>query len=216
MIVGVHITKSATWRGVPEEFENVYHYDTELRTSQADFEELVNDIVRVERTIHTADVSFVRARVHGPTDGTLADGTKDKAADIMRYVVDLTGTGAALAGAAIGPEASYVGRWYLGRSAKGYKQYLKKFFHTRVILGGTGNVDIAFGVAPLTQAQKDPMIAALNDLKNIIVGTNQYNLTNSWGKGLPLGTDPEVADFIHNRQLRRGRKSKAGPVTNPG
>lgn len=202
MIAAVHITKSATWHGHVEEWENVYHYETPTITSDDGWNELVDAVVAQERTIHSGGVNFVRARVHGPTDTTQAE-------DVMRFVKDLSGVGTLAISQNMAHELAVVGSIYLGRSTKGYKVFLRKYWHSRGI-GGTGaTADHVLGSGVLGTNQKAPFVAAYNALKLITIGAGGNRLVTPKGRPIPLGTDAKIADYVHTRQFKRGRKRKS-------
>lgn len=201
MIVGVHITHGISWHGHIEEWDTVYHYDTPTIDTQAGWQDLVNAIVAIERPLFSGTTSFIRARVHGPTDQT-------KVEDVMQYVGDLTGFGTATAGFTVPPEMAVVARMYMGRGPKGGKQILKKFWHGAAIEGTGVNVDQSDGRAAIVAAGKAKFITAFSNLKVITIGAGANSICNEQGKHLPSGTTPTVLDYVVTRQFKRGRKEK--------
>lgn len=193
---GIQVTKKITWRGAAEEFSNVWHYDLDAFQDDAGWDELVNKIVAVERPMHGGQVTFLRARVFGPTNA-------GKAANIMRYVKDLSGTGT-LSGAGKMPfEMTFVGQFYVGRGPKGGKQFLRKYIHACAMPSSTSTSDTNFGNAPLVQADKQPFIDGMMSAKNLTVLANNAPICTPLGKHLPLGTNVQLLNYLHTRQFRR-------------
>lgn len=202
VIAQVTITKSVQWHGHAEEFSNVYHYDTPAVMLDAGWSELIDKIVAAEKLVHSSAVTFVRAKVNGPTD-------QGEAANVMQFAKDLSGNGTATAQVSMAREAAYVCSFYLGRSQRGYKQILKKFVHSCAIVGATAAAGQETGAAALAAGHKAPLITFMNSIKNINTGSaDENNLCNDKGKHLPLASDPTVADYIYTRQFKRGRRRK--------
>src|SRR5215216_5832514 len=206
LIVAVHMKHSVLFHGSQEEWDTVYHYSTPTITTDAGWLDLANAIKAAEQPLYGADVTFKQVRIHGPTDHVNADGTKNKADDQMIAVLDLSGAGTSTSGQTIPPEMAVVLEWYLGRSNKGYKQILKKFFHGVTIAGTSPTTGMAFGRDALLADNKTKFITAGNNLKTISISAGSNNIVNSWGKGLPTGTAPTVKDYVVTRQFRRRGK----------
>lgn len=197
MIAGIHITKEVTWRGQPERFENVYHYDTPALDLDADWDALIDAIVAIEKPLHAAGVSWVQARVHGPTDTT-------KAEDVMRRVKDLSGSGTMAGSGGVTPyEMAFVCSFYVGRSPRGYKVYLRKYFHSCRMPSTTQGSAATFGNGAMAAADKTPFTSGMNNLKTITVGFGSNDLVTPSGRHLPLGSSPIINDYLHVRQFRR-------------
>lgn len=198
MIAGIHITKSVLWRGAQEEFENVYHYDTPSGlNTDAGWNDLVDAIVAIEKLFHANNVTWRQARVHGPTNTTQAE-------DVMRFVKDLSGTGAISGGTLMPFEMTIVAQLYMGRSGAPYhrKTFLRKYFHVcRLTPAGSG--DDALGNTALSTAQKDFYKGHMNSLKTITIGGFANDLCKPNGNHIPLATDAVILNYAHTRQFRR-------------
>jgi len=191
---------STPWKGKQEEFSNVFHYICDpFQDSDASLEELADAVVSELRQLHTSGVKMVRVRVHGPTD-------QGAAADVMRVVKDLTGTGTGTAGSSLAPELAVVAQLYVGRGPNGGKQILRKFIHSTALIGGGGTVGEAQGTSPLTAGVKDFYTPRLNALKNLTVAANQAQICTPKGKGIPLGSEWTINDYVSTRQFRRRGK----------
>lgn len=202
MIVGVHSLKEIRWRGKNETTENVYHYDTGIvPPTDAGWNDLADALVAKERSIFGSNVKFLQVRIHGPTD----QGQDD---DIMRFVKDYANIfGQAATTIEMPPELAAVYSFYIGRSERGYKRYLRKFLHLGNV-PASGNFGYSIGKDPMGAATRTAITTFANDTKAIAVGGNDNILCAPNGTKVPSGATPIVSDFAHTRQFRRGRKRR--------
>lgn len=194
----ISITKRVPWRGVNEEFSNVYHYDISTPiTTEGGWDDLINAIVAQERPLHYSGITYVRGRVWGPTNA-------GPAASITKRIMDLSGAGTAPAtGSLLPPEHSVVVQFYMGRNpATQRKTFLRKFFHCGRVISSTGT-PVAFAEAALSAADKAPFETRMNNLKTLSVGGFSHDLCKPDGTHLPLGSSPEVLSFVRTRQFRQ-------------
>lgn len=196
MIAGVHITKQADWRGNPEQFENVYHFDTPSITTDAGWDELIDAVVAIEKPLFASMVSWIQARVHGPTNTT-------KAEDVMIRVKDLTGSGTLPGSGALTPlEMAIVASVYLGRSPRGFKVFLRKYWHTGRLASSPTGSSAALGNAALLAGDKTPYVNAFNSMRQITIGPGNNTLCTPSGRPFPAGATVNVANHLHVRQFR--------------
>lgn len=195
---GVSITKSVLWRGQAEEFSNVYHYDTGEPISSEDFMNgLIDAVVAQEKQGHSDKVTFLRARLYGPTD-------QGPAANKMLMVKDLSGAGTQAVSADIPFEMAVVCQYYVGRGPAGGKQFIRKYYHQCGLAGITANSPPQLGNAALPVNAKSNAQAMLTNLKNITINGINVPICTPKGKHLPLlSGDAEVLDHLHTRQFRR-------------
>lgn len=106
-------TKSVRWRGGQEEFSNGYTFQADAGPwSQAQWQDLCDDLVSMERAIHANNVTFVRVQA-GPQGQPAA------------LVQDLTGTGSFPTSASVlQPEVCLLAQWRIAR-----RRWLMKYFH---------------------------------------------------------------------------------------
>jgi hypothetical protein len=191
MILGVAVTKGTSWRGIAEEFTNVYHYDTSTEVTS---EQVLNGIVNAERQVFGSNVSYLRGQVYGPADGTILQNQ-------MLLQKDLTGVGAVDTGSITAKELTAVVSWDTGRvNTRGGRIYLRKYLHIGRI--AITDEDQAKGNGPLTQNVRDMLESYGNAAKNV-VGVSGASLCDKKGRKLPLGTNPVVLPHLHTRQFRR-------------
>lgn len=202
MAYGISITKKFTWRGVDEEFSNVYHYDLGSPiTTDSGWQALADAIRDIETNVFGPKVTFLRWRAWGPTYEAADETPELKNASITQGVGDLTGVGTA-GGADMAGELAYVASFYIGRGPKGGKRFLRKYYHSTVLMDINASADQANGYTAISSVAKQPVIDAMNSLKTITIGGSANDLCTPGGDHLPLGSSPVVNDYLHVRQLK--------------
>lgn len=198
----IQVTAATQWHGHLEEFSYVFHYDVfGTSMTDADWEKLGDAVVAAIRPLHRSTVTFIRYRIYGPTD-------QGKAANLMRYVKDISLAGTLASTVLIPRECVLVADVYVGRGPKGGKQYLRKFLHTGAIPGTGVTEDAQMGAAALPGASRTPIASALDGLKTVITSSGSYDICTPNGKHLPTGSNWSVNDYVHTRQFKRGRKER--------
>jgi hypothetical protein len=191
MILGASIVKSTSWRGINEEFTNVYHFDTSINTTS---EQVADKLIEHERRFFAANVNFHRVLVWGPADGT-------KQENRMLVQRDLTGTGEAPVTKIMAKELCLIVQWDTGRvNTRGGKIYLRKYLHK----GALAQDDE--GAAKGNTALPPSAIAEANDYANYVknlIGSTGASLCDKQGRKLPLATPAVVIPYAHTRQFRR-------------
>jgi hypothetical protein len=198
----VSITFRAPWKGLQEEWSNVFHYNIDFsQGSETDWDELADNVITQLRPLHSPQVTVVRARVNGPTNA-------GKAANVMKLVKDVNLAGTGSVGGVIPPELAVIAEVYVGRGPRGGKQFLRKYLHSHAFPSGTGNADKGNSVAALSAGEKAPYVTRLNNLKNVVVNLNGSPICTPSGKQLPLGSEWVVKDYTGTRQFRRRGKRR--------
>jgi hypothetical protein len=193
--VGISITKSMSFRGVAQEFSNVYYYDGLAGTpSIAQAESLIDELVTKEKTFHSADCTFVRGRLWVQTG--------DKATTQMITTKALSGTGTPAVTANMDCERAFLFRLRAGNDSRGNPVYLRKWYHTR---GGFGAVTIAQGVLEnkigFTQGERDLLTAKLGNIGAIGTGVTAGVLTAKGGRNTTAGALWEAHRYLEHHQL---------------
>ncbi len=191
MILGVSVTKRTTWRGIEEEFSNVYHYDAAL---DATSQEVLDAVVTAEKALMGTNVSFVNGKVWGPTDGT-----KEQSQMLLQQ--NLSGTGLITPGAITAKELSAVVQWDTGRkNIRGGRIFLRKYVH----LGTINSVDenAAKGNTALPAATQTAIVNYGNAVKNALP-QGRAAISDKKGRKLPIATTSAVLPHLHTRQFRR-------------
>lgn len=179
----------------------MYHFDVPTVHTDSGWNSLADQVVTEDKKMHGSDVIYTNARIHGPTNGT-------KAEDQMRLVKDLSGGGTlASVGAEIGPELVVVCSLYMGRSPAGYKVFLRKYVRSAYLPTSAPSGAQAQRTA-LGSTAKAIYQTPLQNLKNITVGGGANALCTPKGEHIPVGNDWAVSDYVHTRQMRKGRKER--------
>lgn len=167
---GVTITKSFSFRGAAQEFNNTYYYNVPEPLNATVADNLVNLIVGLERNRHQASVSFVRARAWS------AGGSP--ATNNMLVDKPLTGTGDdPNTNSAIDRERAFLVRFRAGVDSKGRPVYLRKWWHFDV--SAVGGEAISSGA----QRNTDPLTSAIRS--NLVTYANQFKELAPAGAGGP-------------------------------
>lgn len=164
--VGVSITKSVSFRGATQEFSNVYYYNvaTQLNAGQADT--LIDDLTTLEKTFHSALVTFVRGRCWTET-GNIATNE-------MLSQKNLSGTGARGSVSGMDAERAFLFRRRAGVDSRGNPVYLRKWYHA------CGEFVSAQGVSATILAQTAGWTTAQRTAQeNAMSAINGGNFTNA-------------------------------------
>lgn len=194
----ISITKDISFRGGRERFSNIYHYDVDnVINTESGWSNMVDQIVALEKVLHSTIVQYKEARVWGPTN-------QGPTASITRLIKDLSGTGSGNGSGTLYPELCLVGSFYIGRApATNRKRFLRKYLHVGALAvspAGSGQVE---GKTALQAGDKSPVTTFMNALKELTVGGVQHHLCTPQGDHLPLGATPKVLDYVHVRQFKQ-------------
>jgi hypothetical protein len=140
MRIGISIVKSVLFRGVQQEFSNVYYFNLAGAVT-GPWDSLINEVKSNETPLHSADVTFKRGSVWS------AGGTKEQ--NQMLFQKPLTGTGSTSANLSMDRERALLFRWPAGLDSRGKPVYLRKWFH---VCGNIGGVVLTAGHLQNTQA----------------------------------------------------------------
>jgi hypothetical protein len=191
MILGVSLTKRTTWRGIEEEFSNVYHFQTAVDVTS---DQVVDGVLAAEREIFGNNVTFVNAKVWGPTDGTALQSR-------MLLQRDFANSGNLAVGAITAKELAAVVQWDTGRiNLRGGRIFLRKYLHVGRL--AASDEEAAKGNAPMQASSITALTAYADDVKNA-VGLSGADLCDEKGRLLPFNTPAIVLPHLHTRQFRR-------------
>lgn len=191
----VSITKTVLFRGVAEEFSNVYNYQYDAALAPDDAERLIDAVVALERPVYANIVTFKTGRVWS------AGGTP--AANETIKIKDLTGTGSALAAQNIYRELCVVVNLDTGRnSSTGRKIYLRKFLHVGALPSGSSSIGL--GTDKLAPTDKTPFLTYGNGIRRVTVtGTVQATLQAPGGQDIASDAVVSVLDYLRIRQFHQ-------------
>lgn len=193
--VTISVTKRTAFRDSTQEFSNVYTYGAVgPNPTAADAEDLLDELVAFEKSIHSTAVTFVHGRVWS-SGGTQAQ-------NVLIFQKALSGAGSALlSGTPIDKERAFLIQWRAGVDSRGRPVSLKKWFHTCGLFGTVNavNTAIAENTAGFTQAQRD-QIAGLAD------GCTRLGTLEEWGLIADSGRQrdggpPTAHKYLEHHQL---------------
>lgn len=190
MIIGITTTKNVSFRTVAQEFSNTYFYYL-LGAATAPWKSLVDEIVAVERQLHSSDVVFVRSAAW--------DASGTPAQNEMMFQQVESGFGLQAANATMDRERAILIRWAAGKDVRGKPVYLRKWYHS---CGNVNGISFATGQLANTQAIPDTSRATIatkvNELRYI-------GLSDAWTLCAKSGRlsegDAECHKFLEHHQL---------------
>lgn len=190
MDIGVSITKKVFFRGVNQEFSNVYHYRNPSAVT-GPWGTIVSEIVTTEKALHSTDVTFVTARVWS-VGGSPAQNE-------MLHEETLTGTGTQATNSSMDRERAVLIRWPAGKDIRGKPVYLRKWYHC------CGNANaVIFAAAQLQQtaaiaAGDRTTIASKADENRQVLPTASWDIISKKGR-LTTGA-AQCHSYLEHHQL---------------
>jgi hypothetical protein len=173
--IGIQTTKSTLFRGAQQEFNNVYYYES-LDAVTVPAEGLIDEIVALEKSIHSNAVNFVRAACWQ------AGGTP--AQNQMLFQKNLSGTGAAGQVSTMDRERAYLIQWDAGFNSRGQGVKLRKWFHTCGAFGAA-STNPATGVMANTSeipSADRTSIAGIANALDEVGNLESWSLTSKTGR----------------------------------
>lgn len=191
--IGVAVVKAVSFRGVQQEFSNVYHFTRPLPTvDQSERDAIIDEIVALEKSWHSSDVTFKRAQLWS------ASGTK--AENEMLRQRTLSGTGASSSPPTVDRERAVLIRWPAGKDRRGNPVYLRKYFH---ICGNWKAIVFSSAVlqntAEIASADRTSIATDANGLK--VVGATVDTWTICAASGREVTGDAECHRYFEHHQL---------------
>lgn len=191
MRIGISIVKSVTFRLGDQEFSNVYHFNLGTAVT-APWQSIVDEIVAMEKALHSTEVSFRRAL------GWSAGGTPQQ--NNMQHQSALSGTGSSATNSSLDRERAILIQWPAGIDSRGKPVYLRKWYHV------CGNaLGHAFTAAQLQQTiglsgtTQDLFANHVNGIRQVGGGPEFWDLCSPSGR---LSTGPaDCHRFLEHRQL---------------
>lgn len=191
-IFAVSLTKSVSFRGVQQEFSNVYHYSGTLPdATQA--AAIVTAMKNIEVDLHSLDVSFVRYRVWS------AGGSP--AANLMIAQGTMSGTGAQTVNGSMDRERAVLVRFANGIDVRGRPVYLRKWYHSCGNCAGVSfaTAGILQNTAQIPSGDRSLIQNRVDDFLSLTVGAQTYNLCSK--KGTAGGNPVVVHAYLEHHQL---------------
>lgn len=193
--VGISITKSVPFRNSVQEFSNVYYYqNTGSLPSQSGAAAMIDELVAIEKTMHSTAVTFVRGRCwsQGGSPGT----------NEMIEQHNLSGTGSQTLVTNMDKERAFLFRWRAGSDSRGNPVYLRKWYHS------CGRFDVAVAVATsylenttgFTSGERTTLEGKANNINTLTSGGGGWELVAKSGRQRTTGA-AVAHPFLEHHQL---------------
>ncbi len=190
MRVGISIVKTVLFRGVQQEFSNVYHYEL-LGAQTGPWEALLDEMKASEINFHSSDVTFKRGAVWS------AGGTP--AQNAMLFQKTFTGLGGQTTNASHDRERAVLVRWPAGIDSRGKPVYLRKWYHS---CGACANVSFSAGMMQNTAALST---AERTTIANAAAAFDEVGATEAWqlcsASGRRTSAPVEAHKYLEHHQL---------------
>lgn len=174
-IFGFSVTKRVAFRESTQEFSNVYYYRvTAATTPDSELSARLDDVVAIEKDLHSTMVSFIRGRVWSQIGGP--------AENVMRVQKNLSGTGTGTVIGSMDRERAVLFMWPAGVDIRGKPVFLRKWFHSCGVCAGvtftTGNLENSTAISDANRAS---IATRANDLR-LIGPLDEYLLVAKSGR----------------------------------
>lgn len=193
--VGISITKSTPFRNSTQEFSNVYYYEVLGLPTQAEANTMIDNLTAFEKTVHSANVTFLRGRCWSQTD--------NKATSEMIAQKNLTGTGGNATDASFDKERAFLVRLRAGNDSRGNPVYLRKWFHACGSFGTgmtAGSAEYA-NTSGFTQGVRDQIANKVGPIGDANGSPNAPKLCAKSGRLPTPGALWQAHQFLEHRQL---------------
>lgn len=192
-LVGVSIRKSVLFRGVQQDFHNVYYYQGAVPSiGTLLWNAIIDDIVTKEKLWHSTDVTFKYAQLW------TAGGTR--AENDMKVQRTLSGTGSGTPYQYMDRERAILIRWPAGKDRLGRPVYFRKYYH---ICGNWQSIGWSAGHMQNTLAiddtSRNTIATAANGLKVTGGTVDTYTLCGPTGRSIT--GDAQCHKWVEHHQL---------------
>jgi hypothetical protein len=192
--IGITIVKSTAFRDSVQEFSNTYHYGAVgPNPSESRALQLIDELVAIEKTLHSTLVTFVRARLWS-SGGTIAENK-------MIAQKALSGQGTQSTTTAMDKERAYLIQWNAGLDNRGRQVRLKKWFHSCGFIGGHSLDDgIKAGTTGFSNADRGTIATKVDAVTRLGIGVEEYGLVAESGRQRD-GGNPVAHKYLEHHQL---------------
>lgn len=194
--IGISITKSCSYRQGVQEFSNVYYFDGLLGTpSQAEADNLIDEMANKEKTFHSAAVTFVRGRLWSQTGS--------QSTNEMLSQKNLTGVGARTADGNVDRERAFMFYLRAGNDSRGKPVYLRKWYHSlgAFYSGQTFATNAYAQTSPLSTTDRNNMVSQMQNIGSIGAGATLGTLCAKSGRQPTAGAQWIAHPWIEHHQL---------------
>lgn len=195
--IGITVTKEVAFRDSVQPFSNQYFYSNGTlagmpSSSQAD--DIVNELVALEKTFHSPSVAFNYVRLWNYND--------IESLSNMILQKPLTGNGSATADASMDKERAFLFRWRAGINSDGAPVYLRKWYHTCGVFPGATSIGttIHSNATGFSSTQRTNMASYVDAVYELTAGNGPWVLVSKTGR--PTDTPNCTAhQYLEHHQL---------------
>jgi hypothetical protein len=195
-IIGLSITKECAFRDSIQPFSNMYFYNNGLggAPDQTAANNILDELVAIEKTFHSIQVEFVFGRIWLQTLTEI--GT------VMIHQKALTGTGVTSDSGSLDRERAFLFRRRAGQDSRGQPVYLRKWYHSCGQFPGSGalSANQLANQAGFTQAVRDAMAANVNDISGLASGGGGWEICSKGGRA-PTEANWQAHRYLEHHQL---------------
>lgn len=196
-IVGISITKHATFRDSVQHWSNVYYYNNGVGSvpDAAGAGNLIDELVTFEKTIHSNQVTFDFGRCWHQTLLQLTT--------VMLNQKALSGVGATTSVSNFDRERAYLVQWRAGNDSRGNPVFLRKWYHSCGQYGGGAAAPTAQNlenVTGLSAAIKTAIESHTAQITDLSAAGGGWELCAKSGRGHDFNT-PGAHPYLEHHQL---------------
>jgi hypothetical protein len=196
-IIGLSITKETAFRDSIQPFSNMYFYNNGAGGSpdNSAANNLIDELVAIEKTLHSASVEFVFARCWLQTLTEI--GT------VMIHQKALTGQGATATNTSMDKERAFLFRRRAGQDSRGQPVYLRKWYHSCGSFPGVGaelGATTFSNATGFSTAARNSMAANVDDISGLATGGGGWEICAKSGRG-PTEANWQCHKYLEHHQL---------------
>ena len=193
--IGVSITKSCAFRNSTQEFSNVYYYEVVTTPSVAEANQIIDNIVTKEKTLHSTLVTFKKGRVWTQI------GTPSQNEMITQK--NLSGTGSGATVTSMDKERAFLVRLRAGNDSRGNPVYLRKWYHSigQIFVGINLNSSILDNSTGISASDQTSIEASMNWIGDANGSPLAPKLCSKTGRLPDVGATWKSHQFLEHHQL---------------
>lgn len=193
--IGVSITKQVAFRNATQQFSNVYFYEMATLPDASAANNLIDNIVSLEKTFHGTNVTFVKGRLWSQTGS--------QATSEMITQKNLSGTGARTTITGLDRERAFLFRIRAGVDSRGNPVFLRKYFHACAeFVSGQGIAStIMDNSTSWTQAQRDAQVTAMQAIGDANGSAGAPKICAKSGRLPDVGSGWSAHAYLEHHQL---------------
>jgi hypothetical protein len=195
-IIGLSITKETSFRDSIQPFSNMYFYNNGLggAPDQSAANNILDELVAIEKTFHSSAVEFVFGRIWLQTLTEI--GT------VMIHQKGLSGTGAQSTSSSLDKERAFLFRRRAGQDSRGQPVYLRKWYHSCGEFLGSGALaaSILANTTGFSDTVRNTMAGNVADISGLASGGGGWEICSKGGRA-PTEPNWQAHKYLEHHQL---------------